>query len=177
MSYANKNGSKCGWVIVSNFIETRLYKSNSSLEYESFDIAKMDDKAEFLKFYFLLCKEHLIEIDGKSLIDKLYQENEEIGVKISNEFYKEYKEIRTNLYKHLKEMNPETDELLLFTKSQKIMDRFIFICFCEDCGLLPFNIYKQLVESSERSFSFSQTKLWDELRGLFRSIDKGNSIM
>ena len=26
-TYANKNGSKCGWVIVSNFVETRLYKS------------------------------------------------------------------------------------------------------------------------------------------------------
>lgn len=51
-SYANKNGSKCGWVIVSNFIETRLYKSNSSLEYEVFDIRKMDSEAEFLRFYF-----------------------------------------------------------------------------------------------------------------------------
>ncbi|MDD2494305.1 MAG: hypothetical protein PHE29_03850 [Tissierellia bacterium] len=27
--YAHKNGTKCGWVIVSNFVETRLYKSNS----------------------------------------------------------------------------------------------------------------------------------------------------
>lgn len=177
MSYANKNGSKCGWVIVSNFIETRLYKSDSSLEYESFDIRKMDDKTEFLKFYFLLCKEHLIEENEKSLIDKLYQENEEIGIEISNQFYKEYKEIRTNLYIHLKETNPEKDELLLFTKSQKIMDRFTFICFCEDCGLLPANLYKQLIESSEHSFSFSQTKIWDELRGLFKSIDKGNPPM
>jgi hypothetical protein len=32
-SYAHKNGSGCGWVIVSNFVEIRLYKSSSSLEY------------------------------------------------------------------------------------------------------------------------------------------------
>lgn len=177
MAYANKNGSKCGWVIVSNFIETRLYKSDSSLEYEVFDIRKMDEKSEFLRFYFMLSCEHLIASEGKSLLDELYQENEEIGVKISNQFYKEYKEIRNNLYKHLKEENPKVNDLMLFTKSQKIMDRFTFICFCEDCGLLPQNIYKQVVETSEHRFSFSQTKIWDELRGLFKAIDEGNPPM
>lgn len=176
-SYANKNGSKCGWVIVSNFIETRLYKSNSSLEYELFDIRKMDNEAEFLRFYFFLCKDHLIAEKGKSLIDQLYQENEEMGIAISNDFYKTYKEIRNNLYTNLKETNANYDELLLFTKCQKIMDRFTFICFCEDCGLLPQHIFQRLIESTHNSFGFSPTKLWDELRGLFNAIDKGNSPM
>lgn len=176
-SYANKNGSKCGWVIVSNFIETRLYKSNSSLEYEVFDIRKMDSEAEFLRFYFFLCKEHLIVENGKSLIDQLYEENEEMGLAISNDFYKVYKEIRNDLYTSLKANNPKCDELLLFTKSQKIMDRFTFICFCEDCGLLPQHIFQRLVESTHNSFSFSPTKLWDELKGLFDAIDKGNPPM
>lgn len=175
--YANKNGSKCGWVIVSNFIEIRLYKSNSMLEYEVFDIRKMDDEKEFLRFYFFLCKDHLIRQAGKSRIDTLYQENEEMGIAISNDFYKTYKRIRNNLYLRLKENNPGIDELLLFTKSQKIMDRFIFICFCEDCGLLPPKIFQQLIGSARNSFSFSPTKLWDELRGLFRAIDIGSPPM
>lgn len=175
--YANKNGSKCGWVIVSNFIETRLYKSNSMLEYEVFDIRNMDSEAEFLRFYFFLCKDHLINQTGKSKIDDLYQENEEMGIAISNDFYKTYKRIRNNLYVSLKDNNPDKDELLLFTKSQKIMDRFIFICFCEDCGLLPPKIFQRLIDSSQNSFSFSPTKLWDELRGLFRAIDVGSPPM
>ncbi len=175
--YANKNGGKCGWVIVSNFIETRLYKSNSMLEYEVFDIRNMDNEAEFLRFYFLLCKDHLIDQTGKSKIDYLYQENEEMGIAISNDFYKTYKRIRNNLYVSLKKNNPDIDELLLFTKSQKIMDRFTFICFCEDCGLLPPKIFQRLIDSSKNSFSFSQTKLWDELRGLFRAIDIGSAPM
>ncbi len=104
-TYANKNGAKCGWVIVSNFITTRLYKNNSSLEYEIFDIRKMDSEEEFLRFYFFLCGDHLISAEGKSLIDELYQENEEIGVSISNDFYKTYKAIRNNLYARLKELN------------------------------------------------------------------------
>lgn len=176
-SYANKNGSKCGWVIVSNFIETRLYRSTSSLEYETFDIRKMDEEKEFLRFYFFLCKDHLINEAGRSLIDELYQENEEIGAAISNDFYKTYKQLRTELYSNIKSLNADKDELLLFTKSQKIMDRFTFICFCEDCGLLPQHTFENLIESAQHSFSMSPTKIWDELRGLFRAIDQGNPPM
>ena len=160
-SYANKNGSKCGWVIVSNFVETRLYKSTSSLEYETFDMRKMKDEKEFLRFYYFLCKDHLISETGKSLIDELYQENEAEGVDITNQFYKTYKEIRNNLFSTLKANNPDKDELLLFTKTQKLMDRFIFICFCEDCDLLPRNIYQRLIENTKQSFVFSPNKLWD----------------
>lgn len=177
-TYANKNGAKCGWVIISNFITTRLYKSNSSLEYEIFDIRKMDSEEEFLRFYFFLCRDHLISAEGKSLIDELYQENEEMGVSISNDFYKTYKAIRNNLYARLKELNPDKDAVMLFTKSQKLMDRFTFICFCESCGLLPQNIYKNLVDSVlHNSYSFAPNKLWTELKGLFMSIDKGNPPM
>ncbi len=176
-SYANKNGSKCGWVIVSNFVETRLYKSNSSLEYEVFDLRKMDNEVEFIRFYFMLCKDHLICENGKSLVDNLYQENEEMGIAISNDFYKTYKEIRNNLYTDLKTLNTECDSIMLFTKTQKIMDRFTFVCFCEDSGLLPQNLYKGLVDSVHKSFSFAPNKLWNELKGLFMSIDQGNPPM
>ena len=176
-SYANKNGSKCGWVIVSNFVETRLYKSTSSLEYETFDMRKMKDEKEFLRFYYFLCRDHLISETGKSVIDDLYQENEAEGVDITNQFYKTYKEIRNNLFSTLKANNPDKDELLLFTKTQKLMDRFIFICFCEDCDLLPRNIFQKLIENAKQSFVFSPNKLWDNLRGLFSSIDKGNPPM
>lgn len=177
MNYAHKNGSKCGWVIISNFIETRLYKSDSSLEYEIFDLRNMDNKFEFIRFYYMLCKDNLISEDTKSTIDKLFFENEKIGISITNKFYSEYKHIRANLFKHLKENNPDKNEILLFEKSQKLMDRFIFICFCEKCGLLPQNLYKQIVNSKEYNFSFSQTKIWDQLKRLFASIDKGNSSM
>lgn len=176
-SYANKNGSKCAWVVVSNFVETRLYRSTSSLEYETFDMRKMKDEKEFLRFYYFLCKEHLIAETGKSLIDELYQENEAEGVDITNQFYRTYKTIRNNLFSCLKENNPDKDDIFLFTKSQKLMDRFIFICFCEDCDLLPQNIFNRLIETAKQSFSFSQNKLWDQLRGLFAAIDQGNPPM
>ena len=175
--YANKNGSKCGWVIVSNFIETRLYKSTSSLEYESFDMRKMNEEKEFIRFYYFLNKNNLINETGKSIIDELYLQNEAEGADITNQFYNTYKDIRNNLFKSLKINNPDKDEIFLFTKTQKLMDRFVFICFCEDCNLLPANIYQKLIDTARQSYSFSRNKLWDQLRGLFASIDQGNPPM
>ncbi len=177
-SYANKNGKHCGWVIVSNYIETRLYKSNSMLEYETFDIRKMNDKKEFLRFYYFLCKDNLISKCGKSIIDEFYQENEVEGINITNEFYGKYKTIRKNLFANLKENNPKIDEIILFTKAQKIMDRLIFICFCEDCGLLPNNTLQNLVvNSAKNSLIIVKNQLWQYLCGLFRAIDQGNPPM
>ena len=176
-SYAHKNGSGCRWVIVSNFIEIRLYKSTSSLEYEKFLMTDLDDNAEFERFYFLLCKDNLIEKKGKSLIDKLYDDNEQARDEISNKFYNDYKKLRSDLFLSLREHNPIIEEMVLFSKAQKILDRFIFICFCENRLLLPQGVFKSVIEAANRSFVISPNRLWEQLRGLFHSIDKGNPPM
>lgn len=174
-SYANKQGKRCQWVIVSNFVETRLYHSNSSLEYETFSIINIDEKEQFKRFLYLLNRVNLINKDGKSTIDELYLLNEQQGKDISNNFYREYKDIRNELWISLKDNNPTADELMLFSKSQKLMDRFIFICFCEDCGLLPEKVYYNLINNAKYSFDDSDNKMWKQLKGLFRSIDMGNA--
>jgi len=176
-SYAHKNGSSCGWVIVSNFREIRLYKSLSSLEYERFLITDMDNEDEFKRLYFLLCQENLIEKSGKSLVDRLYDDNEQAQAEITNEFYDTYKKLRVDLFYALKENNTQTDEMLLFSKAQKILDRFIFICFCEDKNLLPVGIFKSVIEAAKTSFVLKPNRLWEQLCGLFDSVDKGNPPM
>ena len=172
--YAHKNGSGCGWVIVSNFVEIRLYKSSSSLEYEKFLITELNDEAEFKRFYFLLCKEHLIEKSGKSLVDRIYDDNEQARVEISNAFYGDYKKLRVDLFQALQKHNAEIDDMTLFSKSQKILDRFIFVCFCENKLLLPKGIFKSVVEVAKKSFVLADNLLWEQLKGLFDSIDRGN---
>jgi hypothetical protein len=175
--YAHKNGSGCGWVIVSNFVEIRLYKSSSSLEYEKFLITELDDEDEFRRFYFLLCKDHLIEKSGKSLVDKIYDDNEQARAEISNGFYNDYKKLRADLFGALKENNAKIDEMTLFSKAQKILDRFIFVCFCENRFLLPKGIFKSVIAAAKSSCDMAPNRLWRELRGLFHSIDKGNPPM
>ena len=175
--YAHKNGSGCGWVIVSNFVEIRLYKSSSSLEYEKFLITELNDEAEFKRFYFLLCKEHLIEKSGKSLVDRIYDDNEQAKVEISNAFYGDYKKLRAELFQSLQKHNAAIDDITLFSKSQKILDRFIFVCFCENRLLLPKGIFKAAINAAKSSFDMTPNRVWRELRGMFHSIDRGNPPM
>jgi len=42
----------------------------------------------------------------------------------------------------MKKNNPETPENLLLEKVQKLLDRFLFICFCEDKGLLEKDFFR-----------------------------------
>ena len=50
----------------------------------------------------------------------------------------------------MKENNPETDENTLLEKVQKLLDRFLFICFCEDKGLLEKDFFRIIGENPEK---------------------------
>lgn len=110
---------------------------------------------------------------GKSKIDEVLDDSALKQENIAKEFYNEYKTYRTELFKHIKGKNPDKDGLLLFEKTQKIMDRFIFVCFCEDCGLLPENTVRKAVQAANGSYAFGDN-IWREMKGLFHAIDKGS---
>ena len=173
-SYAYKNGASCKWVIVSNFKEIRFYRSNSALEYEAFFITDFDDIEEFKRFYFLLRPENLLKEKELSIVDQLLTETEQADNEMTDKFYKDYSELRDKLFKSIKENNVEYDALTLFTKTQKIMDRFLFICFAEDKGLLPSNLFSQILNVSKHSFSIDNNQIWSQLNGLFQFVDQGN---
>jgi Eco57I restriction-modification methylase len=174
-SYQYKHRN-CKWVIVSNFKEIRLYNASTMTEYEQFFIEELaNDEKEFVKFYYLLNKDNLIKRDNLSSIDELYVLNEVEQEKITEKFYDEYRNARLKLYLHLSKHNLNINEITLFEKTQKILDRFIFICFCEDSHLLPENIFRQVVQAAKVSFDLNETRIWNQLKGLFSSIDKGNN--
>ncbi len=173
-SYQHKIGKSCKWVIVSNFIEIRLYHHSSSTEYEVFNISQLKIWEHFRRFYFLLSIDNLIAKVGDSNIDILFAKNEAEEVNISKQFYSEFKQARVKLFEHLKEHNPNRPDLFLLEKTQKFLDRFIFVSFCEDNRLLPEKVFKSIIDSGKKSFSFSDTKIWNELKGLFHAIDVGS---
>ncbi len=174
-SYAPKIGKKCRWVIVSNFKEIRLYHSSNQLEYEQFLVTDLLNDEDLKRFYFLLCRNHLIDRDKPSFIETLYEKNEADEKNVTKIFYRYYKETRLALFNSIKIANPNINELLLLEKTQKLLDRFIFVCFCEGTGLLPPQIFKQVLQVAGTSFDISDTKIWNQLKGLFNSIDKGNA--
>lgn len=176
-SYTYKYNGKCKWVIVSNFKEIRFYSSTTMLEYEKFEVTKLVDEEEFKKFYYLLHERNLINPSLDSVIDSLYLSNIQQSKNISKQFYKKYKETRLRLFNGMKVNNPMIDDLIIFEKAQKLMDRFIFICFCEDKELLPENTFKKVLKNARTSFDPSDNKIWNQLKGLFSAIDKGNPVM
>ena len=82
----------------------------------------------------------------------------------TKQFYAEYKSIRQELIKTLHRDYEQVPINRIITKSQKILNRIIFICFCENIGLLP----DKTLFSLQDSFS-----LWDALRKLFKGVDHG----
>jgi len=169
---------ECDFIVVSNFFETRLY-IDSYYDYEVWTLTDLvnpkNNFFHFRKFYYLLCKENFIikkwESNTKSLLSYTRIREKEI----TKEFYKEYTLLRKELFKDIvlnakKEWNPfKNKELdLVLSKTQKIIDRIIFIHFCEDLDLLPNGKLKEVVNYWEKSLSTT----WETLQNFFRAVDK-----
>lgn len=173
-SYQSKH-KDCRWIIVSNIREIRVYNAQTMTAYEKFIVEDLVDENEFKRFYFLLNRDNLIaENRLKSPIDILYANNDVEEAQITEEFYKYYKNVRLKLLKHIIEQNSSFDELILLEKTQKILDRLIFIRFCEDSKFIPRNSFQNIIARVNESLSRSDDKVWAELKELFESIDKGN---
>lgn len=172
--YASKIDG-CNWIIVSNFKEIRIYNKQRSTEYfESIDVLNLNKVDIFKKFYFLFSKENLISETQQSIVDNILQQTTDKDENISREFYEEYKTIRLKLFDHLQKYNQNIDKRILLEKTQKILDRFIFVLFCQYTnGLLPFNISRITYELGKKSRERSDERVWREFRNLFMDIDEG----
>lgn len=149
-NYAPKYGKNCQWVIVSNYKEIRLYRSNDMTEYEVFFLENLKDDLEFQKFIYILSFEALVGTANKKAkaleLSEEYQKNQ---IEIEKKFYNEYRNIRLHIFENMKENNSETDENTLLEKVQKLLDRFLFICFCEDKGLLEKDFFNTILKKGK----------------------------
>ncbi|MEY3219422.1 MAG: hypothetical protein RIT27_779 [Pseudomonadota bacterium] len=127
------NQPDCRYVIISNFEKLRLYIDNAVdfIEWDLFNLLEKDFKVLFL----LLQKDQLFaDLPAKIKNDSLIQEED-----ISKRFYQEYSMFRKELFQNLMSCNPDIEKLLLFKKTQKLLDRFLFLFFAKDKGLIPPN--------------------------------------
>ncbi|WP_338940168.1 Eco57I restriction-modification methylase domain-containing protein [Fusobacterium pseudoperiodonticum] len=145
--YAPKYGASCQWVIVSNFKEIRLYRSNSMLDYQVFYLENLKDDLEFKKFVYLLSFESLVGTGNeKSKSLKLSEEYQKEQIEIEKKFYNLYKQIRIDIFENIRNNNKSISEYIILEKVQKLLDRFLFICFCEDKNLLPRNSFQKVID-------------------------------
>ena len=68
--------------------------------------------------------------------------------------------------------NPTIAAGEILTATQKLLDRVLFCAFCEDRGLLP---PETIANAYRHTDPYNLRPIWDNFRGLFRSIDQGNA--
>ena len=166
-SYLN-NHKNCVYVITSNFQKVRFYIQNATdfIEFNLFELSF----EEFQVLFTLLSKESLERDVPLTLQSKSISKEEEI----TKDFYKNYSSFKTELFQNLIQNNPQIDKLNLFKKSQKLIDRFLFLFFAEDRNLLPPNSvrliladWKDLTERDE------YRQLYDRFKKYFEYMNKG----
>jgi len=141
-NYKN-NQPECKFIITSNFQKLRFYIDYSN-EYEEFDLFSLN-REQFNLLYLILHKDSIF----KGLPIQLKKETQFHEKEVSQELYKDYSNFKSKLFDNLILNQPEEDKLLLFKKSQKLLDRFLFILFAEDSGLLPPNSISRMIERFE----------------------------
>jgi len=182
-NYKN-NQPDCRYVITSNFHHLRFYIDNST-EYEEFDLFEMANctdvacnvsavsavSDEFKKFYLILSQESVFN----DIPLKMKEETKFHEESISDKFYKEYKSFKDQIFENLVKNNPQYDKLTLFKKSQKLLDRFLFVYFGEDCGLCPPNSIQQIIDQWKRLQDDDvKCSLYSRFQKMFEYLDKGH---
>jgi len=127
------NQSGCVYVVTSNFEKLRFYIDNA-IEYIEFNLFTLS-KPDFEILYLCLSFESI----KKELPKKVKEESLSQEDVITKKLYQDYSLFKRELHQNLVSLNPQFDSLTLFKKSQKLLDRFLFLFFAEDRHLLPPN--------------------------------------
>ena len=191
---ANQRG--CVYVITSNFEKLRFYINDSS-DFEEFNLFELSED-EFALLYLCLHKDNIFQ----NLPQKIKEDSVVIEEQITKEFYKDYSIFKRELYRDLVKKNAkrlknsrkeELEEiaigsaleqelqsleknvkLALFKKSQKLIDRFLFIFFSEDRGLLPPNSTVQILKKWRADMDFGDERpLYNLFKQYFHYLDTG----
>ena len=165
------NQPECDYVITSNFEKIRFYIDNA-IEYIEFNLFTLTEK-EFELLYICLSFDSI----AKGLPKQIKDESVSQEALITKKLYKDYSDFKHELYHNLVKLNPQYEPIELFKKSQKLLDRFLFIFFAEDRQLLPtnliFRINKEWQQLKEMRIEVS---LYDRYKIYFKDLDQGAKV-
>lgn len=171
-AFGYKNNQKnCSYVIISNFEKLRFYIDNATehIEFNLFTLSRL----EFDLLYTCLSLESM----QTDLPKKIKNESVSNEDKITKELYKDYSAFRKELFTDIEQLNPQYDRLLLFKKTQKLLDRFLFIFFAEDRQLLPTNlIFSINLEWQKLREARVPVSLYDRYKMYFQDLNTGARV-
>jgi type I restriction-modification system DNA methylase subunit len=159
---------KASYVVISNFEKLRFYIDNAIdfIEFNLFSLSKED----FAVLWLCLAYDNI----ANGLPKQIKAESVSSEDQVTKQLYKEYSTFKRALFDDLTKLNPEYDRLTLFKKSQKLLDRLLFILFAEDSGLLPPNSIVEIVrqwESLKEMDAYSP--LYERLKKYFGYMNTG----
>ncbi|MDP8227361.1 MAG: restriction endonuclease subunit M, partial [Candidatus Celaenobacter polaris] len=159
----------CKYVITSNFEKIRLYIDNAT-EFEEFNVFDLTNE-EFKFLYICISKQSVFDDIPAKMKEKSNLHEQQISKKL----YNDYAEFRNKIFQNLTKNNPQIDKLILFKKAQKLLDRFLFIFFAEDKGLIPPNLISKIINDYKKLKELDYyTPLYKVFVKYFRFIDEGH---
>ena len=189
------------WGIVTDMNEFRLYwfdkGHHQSLRFtilatdflKGTSLIANTDSARFDRFLFrkVFHRDTLVSATGRSVLVGLINQQRFNDRQLENSFYNEYRKFREKLYVELLARNgpgtprfPGTNGRLV-RLAQKILDRFIFVFFCEDMGqalAFPPKLLQEFLiqRSNDPYFNPDGTTIWQDMLSLFAAMNEGRAF-
>jgi N-6 DNA Methylase len=185
------------WGIVTDMNEFRLYWRNTMpSQFQRFIIKKattdegtslleQSDSGSFQRFLFvkLFHRESLLSAGGPSALLRTIRTQGTQQKEIENTFYREYRAYREHLVNLLIDYNPSFPGTKgrLVRLAQKLIDRCIFVMFCEDMGeqlsFPPHALRDYLSDLSKNStYDPDEQDAWNKLKELFKAMNEGKKF-
>jgi hypothetical protein len=196
---ANQKG--CVYVITSNFEKLRFY-INDATEFEEFNLFELSHE-RFALLYLCLQKDNIINNVPLKIKEASVVVEEQITKQFYKDYSLFKRELYRDLVKRnaktlkneassralnkdsqdlteeeLKEIQrlEKNVKLTLFQKSQKLIDRYLFIFFAEDRGLLPPNSTQQILDKWKADVDFGDDRpLYILFKQYFNFLDQGRA--
>jgi type I restriction-modification system DNA methylase subunit len=158
----------CKYVITSNFEKLRFYIEDAVdyIEFELFNLTK----EKFSLLWLCLSKDNLIrDIPLNIKKASVFEEKD-----VTKKLYEDYSKFREEIFNDIVSNNKSIDKLTLFKKTQKLLDRFLFIFFAEDRLLLPPNSISEIIRQWQEQKSWGdKVRLYDRFKKYFHLLNIG----
>ena len=169
--YKNQNQNAV-YVVISNFEKLRFYIDNA-VECVEFDLFHLTEN-EFGTLWLCLAWPNI----AANLPKRIKAESVSSEDAITNALYKDYTTFKQVLYQdillHNKGARPLADDIHLYKKTQKLLDRLLFIFFAEDSGLLPPNTMVKIIADWEKLSELdAYVPLYNRIKKYFGYLDTG----
>ena len=185
------------WAIVSDFNTFRLYWwDRAPAQFIAFQIERADllseggllddtEEAAFDRFLFswLFHADQLLTTGGQGRLERMIGRSFVRQREIENTFYAEYRGYRERLYEVIRDANPgfAGTRGRLVRLTQKLLDRAIFVFYCEDMGgrlAFPPQLLRDFLREKARDpyFDPDGTTIWEQMRRMFAALNRGGKF-